>query len=128
MVLLPNATVTTSRSVYSSGNTTPATAFATYPNVHVMPFHAYPLKLLPETAMTSDLVVRADSGTDMQLGDFVTSIVTAYTSLNWPENPANPNEILAVVAVVESSPGIFELAYRDVFIKRSRIGGGTQST
>jgi hypothetical protein len=128
MVLLPNATVQTSRSVFSSGNTAPPSAFATFSNVHVMPTHEYPLKLLPETALTSDLVVRCDSGTDIQINDIVTSIVTTYPSLNWPENPPNPNEYLAVVAVAEGTPGIWELAYRDVFVKRSRIGGGAHTT
>lgn len=129
MVLFPNATVQTSRSVFTgaTGNTAAPSTFATFPNVHVLPMHSYTLKLLPEAALTSDVVIRCDPGTDMQIGDIVTSIVTTYTSLNWPENPSNPNEILAVVEVLEGTPGL-EMSYRDAFVKRSRVGGGAYTT
>ncbi len=125
--LLTNATMTYSRSSYSSTTkvTSAPTSFGSV-RVHVFPVHALKPMLLPEAALTSDIVARCDSGTDIQDGDLVNSLVLDNGS-RWPSATPNPNESLEVVWIAESTPGIPELAYRDAFVKRSELGGPTQA-
>lgn len=125
MPILTNATINTSRSTYSSGTQTTGTAqpHLTGTPVHIMPFVASAYKILPEAALQSSYVAKADSGTDIVEGDIVTSITLPDGITPWPglNVGTNSNEMFRVSYVDESTP--WPLPHRMVYIARIRGGG-----
>lgn len=128
MPVLSNALISTQRSTYSS--TTGATSAATSTvltsvSAHVGLVHASAFKMMPPAALTSDLEVQVDSGTDIRMEDVITAITLPDGVTPWPgltlANTPIANETFRVVYIEESTPG--PLKHRSAYIKRVEAGG-----
>lgn len=121
-VLLANALISTARSSRNSGTgiSGPATSYLSGQSVHIGPTPAEDFILLPqEVALVSELRATVNSGTDIQEGDFVTSITQKDGVTPWPST--NPNDTYHVIYIREGSPLLLPARY--VYIKRVRAGG-----
>lgn len=122
MLLLPNATLNTSRPGVSSGSTLAATSYATGISAHIMPTStAY--RNLPVAALESDYEITLESGTDIKEGDIITSILQSDGTA-WPTVGlgTNTHETFVVVYTRESTPGHI-LQHRKAYVTRVRGGG-----
>jgi hypothetical protein len=121
-VLLANALISTSRSPRNAGTgiSGPAVPNLVQQSVHIGPTPAEDfIKLPQEVALVSELRAEVDSGTDIQEGDYVTSITKKDGVTPWPSS--NPNDTYHVIYIREGAPLL--LPARFVYIKRVRAGG-----
>jgi hypothetical protein len=125
MVLLPNVTITTARSSFSTGSgvTGAPTAYLSNIDAHILPVTQQNYKMLPFGALESDFIVKVDPGIDIKEADIVTSILLPDRVTPWPGMglSANSNEFIRVVYAQESTP--YPIPERRVYIKRERGGG-----
>jgi hypothetical protein len=121
-VLLPNVLLATSRMV-ASGSPPSSTLQPWLSNVsaHISPVSAHDLAILPDGAGMVKYRATVASGTDIQVGDIVTSITRPLNpAQSWPA-PSSPNAVFVVAMAMESAPSI--LATRSLYLTESVTGG-----
>ena len=119
-VLLPNVLITTARSSYSAGTgTTAPVTHVTNLLCHLAPVRASQLTTLPQDALSSQYVLTIPSGTDIVIGDTITSIVLNDGVSPWPGFSVAATYIVRFTQ--EQAP--FTLDYRAVFVEMVLTGG-----
>ncbi len=121
MIVLPNCTVATSRSQYSSvtGNSTVPIAHLSNVVGHISDVPTSDL-IRSGYTLDADLKLTVDIGTDIVEGDVITAILKK-DGTPFLGNTTNPNELLLVKKATNGSPMILPARY--VYINRDILGG-----
>src|SRR5579884_1009892 len=115
MPILPNVTLFTSRSAYSTATGTSAPEPYTQVDAHIGPLQASDWVKLPTGTLEAKYKATIDVGTDVHTGDKINAIVLITDGVTpWPGY--NANEAWWIVFVIEGTPG--PLSARTAFIGR----------
>ncbi len=122
MPLFTNSYLTTARSKRNSitGISAPAADYMPALAAFFGPFKAQNWGTLPENVvLSSEYEAHVDAGTDIQVGDYLTSVLQADQQTPWPDISAA--DTLHVIFTQEIPLPV--LPQRYVFIQRVRVGG-----
>jgi len=124
-VLFPNALISTAR-----GATNPTTYATSAPtanllsvSAHLAPVRAVQLAVLPADAAQVTYVATVESGTDVQIGDLITSITLPDGITPWPFGPSAQGSWW-VRYTQETAPGL--LPSRQCYLAYVLTGGPAQ--
>jgi hypothetical protein len=132
MLLLANVLLTTTRPTFNTTTlaTGPATPYLRGVLAHIGPAKASAYLLLPDATVKSLYQANVETGTDIAVGDLITTITLLDGVTTWPgDNPntgtpgQDPTSLWVVVFQEESPPGL--LAYRQLYVTRYTGEGPT---